>query len=198
MTTTFVAFFGRLALDGHFVCTLTQLTPGTKNAKPLHPNARRPTLASRILIHTHGLSSNNEWWQCVNVHELKDSRTTISSNLRTRVPGSMKTWVKELDLSTLFVITILQQIRQIGNAVPVPLALALGKELGAALIQAWREEVEKKQNKGEAEWEGSQMREMMTTHIQILERLEYLARTELNIWRRSLEDDFRQGGRRWI
>lgn len=56
-----------------------------------------------------------------------------------------------LDLSTLFVITILQQIRQIGNAVPVPLALALGKELGAALIQAWREEVEKKQNKGEAE-----------------------------------------------
>lgn len=53
-----------------------------------------------------------------------------------------------LDLSTLFVITILQQI---GNAVPVPLALALGKELGAALIQAWREEVEKKQNKGEAE-----------------------------------------------
>lgn len=56
-----------------------------------------------------------------------------------------------MDLSTLFVITILQQIRQIGNAVPVPLALALGKELGAALIQAWREEVEKKQNKGEAE-----------------------------------------------
>ena len=56
-----------------------------------------------------------------------------------------------LDLSTLFDITILQQIRQIGNAVPVPLALALGKELGAALIQAWREEVEKKQNKGEAE-----------------------------------------------
>jgi len=56
-----------------------------------------------------------------------------------------------LDLSTLFVITILQQIRQIGNAVPVPLALALGKELGAALIQAWREEVEKKQIKEEAE-----------------------------------------------
>ncbi|KAL9715243.1 hypothetical protein Ac2012v2_001904 [Leucoagaricus gongylophorus] len=55
------SFFGRLALDGHFVCTLTQLTPGTKNAKPLHPNARRPTLASRILIHTDGLSSNNEW-----------------------------------------------------------------------------------------------------------------------------------------
>jgi len=37
---------------------------------------------------------------------------------------------------------ILQQIRQIGNAVPVPLALALGKELGVALIQAWKEELE--------------------------------------------------------
>ncbi|KAF8643762.1 hypothetical protein AX16_008781 [Volvariella volvacea WC 439] len=33
--------------------------------------------------------------------------------------------------------TIVNQIRQIGNAVPVPLALALGKTLGAALIENW-------------------------------------------------------------
>ena len=44
-------------------------------------------------------------------------------------------------LSSLLMKT-LQQIRQIGNAVPVPLALALGKELGVALIQAWKEELE--------------------------------------------------------
>ena len=30
-----------------------------------------------------------------------------------------------------------QQLRQIGNAVPVPLALALGKAIGKALIQQW-------------------------------------------------------------
>ncbi|GJE87065.1 BAH and Dcm domain-containing protein [Phanerochaete sordida] len=32
------------------------------------------------------------------------------------------------------------QLRQIGNAVPVPLARALGKELGKALLKTWREE----------------------------------------------------------
>ncbi|RDX56375.1 S-adenosyl-L-methionine-dependent methyltransferase [Lentinus brumalis] len=32
------------------------------------------------------------------------------------------------------------QLRQIGNAVPVPLALALGKEIGKALIQLWDKE----------------------------------------------------------
>jgi len=48
---------------------------------------------------------------------------------------------ERIGLSSLLM-RILQQIRQIGNAVPVPLALALGKELGVALIQAWKEELE--------------------------------------------------------
>jgi site-specific DNA-cytosine methylase len=34
----------------------------------------------------------------------------------------------------------LQQHRQIGNAVPVPLALALGKSLGEALLKTWANE----------------------------------------------------------
>jgi len=33
-----------------------------------------------------------------------------------------------------------QQQRQIGNAVPVPLALALGKSLGEVLLKTWEEE----------------------------------------------------------
>lgn len=32
-----------------------------------------------------------------------------------------------------------QQVRQIGNAVPVPLALALGKALGDSLVKMWDE-----------------------------------------------------------
>lgn len=36
-----------------------------------------------------------------------------------------------------------QQHRQIGNAVPVPLALALGKELGKALIKLWKQQEER-------------------------------------------------------
>ncbi|EKM55273.1 uncharacterized protein PHACADRAFT_184086 [Phanerochaete carnosa HHB-10118-sp] len=35
------------------------------------------------------------------------------------------------------------QLRQIGNAVPVPLARALGKELGKVLLKTWREEAER-------------------------------------------------------
>lgn len=37
-----------------------------------------------------------------------------------------------------------QQLRQIGNAVAVPFALALGKELGKAMIKEW----EKKERRG--------------------------------------------------
>ena len=38
------------------------------------------------------------------------------------------------------VLCITQQHRQIGNAVPVPLALALGKALGEVLLKTWQEE----------------------------------------------------------
>jgi len=37
-----------------------------------------------------------------------------------------------------------QQLRQIGNAVSVPFALALGKELGNAILKDW----EKKEREG--------------------------------------------------
>jgi site-specific DNA-cytosine methylase len=33
-----------------------------------------------------------------------------------------------------------KQHRQIGNAVPVPLAMALGKSLGEVLLKTWQEE----------------------------------------------------------
>lgn len=39
-----------------------------------------------------------------------------------------------------FVLIFKQQHRQIGNAVPVPLAMALGKALGDALLKMWQEE----------------------------------------------------------
>lgn len=40
------------------------------------------------------------------------------------------------------------QCRQIGNAVPVPLSLALGKALGAALLRTWAEEEAEKEARG--------------------------------------------------
>jgi DNA (cytosine-5)-methyltransferase 1 len=33
-----------------------------------------------------------------------------------------------------------KQFRQIGNAVPVPLAAALGRAIGKAVVQMWRDE----------------------------------------------------------
>jgi len=33
----------------------------------------------------------------------------------------------------------MQQLRQIGNAVPIPFAYALGKSLGRALLKMWEE-----------------------------------------------------------
>lgn len=37
----------------------------------------------------------------------------------------------------------MQKFRQIGNAVPVPLAAALGRAVGKAAVQVWRDEDEK-------------------------------------------------------
>ena len=37
-----------------------------------------------------------------------------------------------------------QQLMQIGNAVPVPLALALGKAIGKAAVQMWDEDEQKR------------------------------------------------------
>ncbi|KAG6854702.1 hypothetical protein C0991_002414 [Blastosporella zonata] len=47
--------------------------------------------------------------------------------------------------------TVLNQIRQIGNAVPVPLALHLGKSLGKALLQDWAKDRERRQREGSLE-----------------------------------------------
>ncbi|KAF5357987.1 hypothetical protein D9756_001474 [Leucocoprinus leucothites] len=104
------AFYGRLAPDGHFTCTLTQLTPATKNARPLHPDQRR-----MVTIR-----------ECARAQGFPDNYIFESPSTGSKIYED--------------------QIRQIGNAVPVPLALALGKELGVALTQAWREEVEREQS----------------------------------------------------
>lgn len=45
---------------------------------------------------------------------------------------SLHGWDK-IDLS------VVQQYRQIGNAVPVPLALALGRSLGEVLLKMWED-----------------------------------------------------------
>ena len=47
-----------------------------------------------------------------------------------------------LALFTLTNCHFCQQYRQIGNAVPVPLALALGKALGSVLLKLWKVEDE--------------------------------------------------------
>ncbi|KAG6877577.1 hypothetical protein C0992_009660 [Termitomyces sp. T32_za158] len=43
---------------------------------------------------------------------------------------------------------VMNQIRQIGNAVPVPFALHLGKSLGAALVKDWEKEGERREREG--------------------------------------------------
>ncbi|KAG6876747.1 hypothetical protein C0993_000724 [Termitomyces sp. T159_Od127] len=43
---------------------------------------------------------------------------------------------------------VVNQIRQIGNAVPVPFALHLGKSLGAALLKDWETERERREREG--------------------------------------------------
>jgi len=40
----------------------------------------------------------------------------------------------------MFMLRFMKQQRQIGNAVPVPLAMALGKSLGEVLLKTWQEE----------------------------------------------------------
>lgn len=44
------------------------------------------------------------------------------------------------DIDLLTAMLVIQQLKQIGNAVPVPLSRALGKELGKAVIKMWEAE----------------------------------------------------------
>ncbi|KAI9459441.1 hypothetical protein BJY52DRAFT_1090290, partial [Lactarius psammicola] len=56
-----------------------------------------------------------------------------------RAQGFPDTW-KFLSVSERPSTIVRDQLRQIGNAVPIPLSRALGKALGKALIKMWEAE----------------------------------------------------------
>lgn len=75
--------------------------------------------------------------ECARAQGFPDSHTFESTQ---NIPAKIAEDVSYRAFSLFALPHLAQQLRQIGNAVPVPLALALGKELGKALLKMWRQE----------------------------------------------------------
>lgn len=54
------------------------------------------------------------------------------------------TWLSSLSATQSDTPASIQQFRQIGNAVPVPLAAALGRAVGKAVFQMWKDRNEER------------------------------------------------------
>ena len=98
------------------------------------------------LVSSAGVStcSKSASLQSANVLGHKVSLTTMSSTPWMTI---LRRWwlmyVSFMPACLVIALIFCQQHRQIGNAVPVPLALALGKALGRALIKKWKKDGEK-------------------------------------------------------
>ncbi|KAF8495303.1 hypothetical protein JB92DRAFT_2993870 [Gautieria morchelliformis] len=101
--------FSRLKWKEPFNTALTSCRPFNKGSKVLHPTQKR-IITARECARSQGFPDSYEF-----VQDTKDE------------DGGPAAWVKLLD--TIH--------KQIGNAVPVPLAHALGKSLGKALVDQW-------------------------------------------------------------
>ncbi|KIJ27818.1 hypothetical protein M422DRAFT_37561, partial [Sphaerobolus stellatus SS14] len=102
--------FGRLKWDEPFNTALTICRPFSKGGKCIHPTQRR-IITARECARSQGFPDS---------YEFKMSKDDTTS----------RDWGK-----------LVESIhRQIGNAVPVPLAYALGKSLGEALIKKWKQD----------------------------------------------------------
>ncbi|KAF8590035.1 S-adenosyl-L-methionine-dependent methyltransferase [Ramaria rubella] len=104
------ALFSRLKWKEPFNTALTSCRPFMKGSKVLHPTQKR-IITARECARSQGFPDSYEFVQ-------------------TDEDGGPAAWAKLLDdIHT-----------QIGNAVPVPLACALGKSLGKALVTRWLQE----------------------------------------------------------
>ncbi|KNZ78480.1 DNA (cytosine-5)-methyltransferase 1B [Termitomyces sp. J132] len=112
------SFYGRLDGDGQFKCTMTNAAPNSKESWLLHPHVEQQ---KRIM----------------SVRELARSQG---------FPDDYE-FMSE-DQSQNGQRLVVNQIRQIGNAVPVPFALCLGKSLGGALLKDWERDRERREREG--------------------------------------------------
>ncbi|KAG6916653.1 hypothetical protein DXG01_005939 [Tephrocybe rancida] len=128
-------FYGRLDGDEQFKCAMTSAAPNSKNSWLLHPSQKR-IMSVRELARSQGFPDHYEF---LSIDNSKKAETKKVMNVRLPallIPHSANTlWNK-------------QQIRQIGNAVPVPLALYLGRALGKALLKDWKRDGERREREG--------------------------------------------------
>lgn len=111
---------------------MTNVSPNVKQLWPLHPLQRR-IYTVRELARAQGFPDDYEFCSTAKMDEQPGKVVKDVSLTRLRFetePGTKQTLK-------------LQQIKQIGNAVAVPFALALGKELGEARIVDWKAERER-------------------------------------------------------
>lgn len=141
-----VAIYKRIDGKAHFKTAMTTVHPSAKGSQVLHPSVGSVVLSFRLprVLLTHTLAAPAKaHCECARMC----ARTGVPGPLRVHVgkqtAGADRrgcAWRLVISKSCFADMSTSQQLRQIGNAVPVPLALALGKALGDSLLTMWAEE----------------------------------------------------------
>ncbi|KAG6851305.1 hypothetical protein H0H93_011741 [Arthromyces matolae] len=117
----------REKVQGHYTRFFTAaVVEASKNASELPKSLRSAHMSTSSKTSFYGRLDGDAQFKC--------AMTTAS-------PNSKEGWLLHPD-----------QIRQIGNAVPVPLALQLGKALGAASLKDWDKDRERREREGSVEY----------------------------------------------
>lgn len=115
-------FYNRLEGAGHFKTAMTRPRPNGNKSFFIHPQQKR-ALSLREFARSQGFNDD---------YTLRSSHPTPAGRLADVSGTIVSTLISELDLGV-------QYFKLIGNAVPLPLAAALGRSIGSALIHDWRE-----------------------------------------------------------
>jgi DNA (cytosine-5)-methyltransferase 1 len=131
------ACFGRLNADGCFKTAVTTVKPRSRGSYVLHPEVSL-ILTSYVLYFT--LRHPSQQYRAISVLEAKRAQGFPDDYILWSGAQSKTGQISDVcHLASHWAeLNCPQYYRQIGNAVPVPLAAALGRSLQAAFVETWK------------------------------------------------------------
>ena len=138
-----LATYKRLDNHSQFRTAMTLVRPNAKGSTVLHPTVSVDLNHPKALQLTVGPSKKQKRVitirECARAQGFPDDYEFLSVNKNpTHIAEDVSYAVSATSIVKDIFLSFSQKYRQIGNAVPVSLALALGKALGETMITHWR------------------------------------------------------------